>query len=121
VEDALVVPGQSPEGLVDRGRGPEIPGTRITVYRVMDFFPYTTDPAQIAEALYITEDQVRLVLDYIQRHEEEVQAQYQKILDRVKSRTAHLAEQPPRSREELRRILEERRAANGDHDRPRGQ
>ena len=119
--DARVVADASSEELVNRGRGPEIPGTRITIYRIMDFFPYTTDPVQIAQALSISEDQVRIALDYINRHEAEVRAQYQAILDRVRSRTAHLVDQPPRTREELRSVLGARRGGDGDHDRPLGQ
>jgi uncharacterized protein (DUF433 family) len=64
----------------DRGRGPEIVGTRITVY---DVFPYlqtgTLDRAQIAELFRITDEQLAAAIDCIDAHREEVLTEHCRI------------------------------------------
>ena len=37
--------------IIDRGRGPELKGTRITVYCIMDYLRAGDPPARIAEEL----------------------------------------------------------------------
>ncbi len=65
----------------DRGRGPEIRGTRITVYDVMDSMDDWT-AAQIAALFKLTVEEIQVALDYIAAHRDEVTADYQKILAR---------------------------------------
>jgi uncharacterized protein (DUF433 family) len=115
--------------IIDRGRGPEIEGTRITVYRILDSEQYGGTPAEIAEELGITERQVRVALDYIEEHRPRIESEYQQI--RAASRQpnpAWVEEGRARDIEELRRRLvdlrrgnEGRLDRNGDHDRPVGQ
>lgn len=69
--------------IIDRGRGPEIAGTRITVYDIMDYYKDNWHPDLIAVTLRISSDQVRTAIRYIEEHKPEVMAEYQKILDRV--------------------------------------
>lgn len=69
--------------IINRGRGPEIEGTRVTVYRIMDFIPYGDTPQEIAKELDLTEEQVHVALEYIDAHRDEVEAEYAKILERV--------------------------------------
>jgi uncharacterized protein (DUF433 family) len=66
----------------NRGRGPEIAGTRITVYDILDYYLDGSGPATIAATLRIASDQVMAAIEYIETHREEVLANYQKILDR---------------------------------------
>jgi uncharacterized protein (DUF433 family) len=69
--------------IIDRGRGPEIAGTRVTVYRILDFVRDGTLPEGIAAALNLTEDQLQLALDYVAAHQPEVEQEYEAILRRV--------------------------------------
>lgn len=68
--------------IVERGRGPEIEGTRITVYRIMDFVVEDAPPSEIAAELRLTEEQVRVALEYMQQHRAEVEAVYEQLLAR---------------------------------------
>ena len=69
--------------IIDRGRGPEIEGTRVTVYCVMDYVRAGDPPSQIAEDLDLSEQQVQAALEHINAHRDEVEAQYEAILKRV--------------------------------------
>jgi len=72
--------------IIDRGRGPEVAGTRVTVYRIMDFLREGSSAGRIATELLLTEEQVRVALDYIAMHRRTVEAEYEKILQRVQQR-----------------------------------
>jgi uncharacterized protein (DUF433 family) len=72
--------------IIDRGRGPEVVGTRITVYRIMDFLREGSSAERIAAELHLSEEQVRVVLDYIAMHRRTIEAEYEKILQRVQQR-----------------------------------
>ncbi len=69
--------------IIDRGRGPELAGTRVTVYCVMDYVRAGDAPSRIAEELDLSEQQVHAALEYIMAHRDEVEAQYEAILKRV--------------------------------------
>jgi uncharacterized protein (DUF433 family) len=68
--------------IINRGRGPEIAGTRITVYDIMDYLKEDWHHTAIAATLRISSDQVLAAVQYIKDHEEEIEANYQKLLDR---------------------------------------
>jgi uncharacterized protein (DUF433 family) len=68
--------------IIDRGRGPEIAGTRITVYDVWDYLKDNCHHTDIAMALRISSAQVQAAVQYIEEHKSEVLAEYQKMLDR---------------------------------------
>ncbi|HVC93233.1 MAG TPA: DUF433 domain-containing protein [Pirellulales bacterium] len=68
--------------IIDRGRGPEIAGTRITVYDIMDYYKHGCAGPEIAAKFRLSCSQVEVAIDYIEAHKDEVQADYQKILDR---------------------------------------
>ena len=53
--------------IIDRGRGPELKGTRVTVYCVMDYVRAGDLPSQIAEDLELSMEQVQAALEYIKR------------------------------------------------------
>lgn len=74
-EDALMEPE-----IIDRGRGPEIKGTRITVYDIMD---YEGDHhTEVAALLNLSSEQVLAARKYIEEHKVELMPQYQKMLAR---------------------------------------
>ena len=66
----------------DRGRGPEIRGTRITVYDVMDYTRMGWQSASIAAWLRLSSVQVDAAIAYIAAHREEVEREYEAILER---------------------------------------
>jgi uncharacterized protein (DUF433 family) len=72
--------------IIDRGRGPEVAGTRVTVYRIMDFLREGSSAGRIATELHLTEEQVRVALDYIAMHRGTIEAEYETILQRVQQR-----------------------------------
>lgn len=69
--------------IIDRGRGPEIKGTRITVYTIWDYAKDGDHHSSIALTLGLSSAQVLAALEYIKQHKEEVMADYQEILDRA--------------------------------------
>jgi uncharacterized protein (DUF433 family) len=68
--------------IINRGRGPEIKGTRITVYTILDYLRMGWHHTQIAVDLGISSAQVLAAIQYIEESKEEVMAAYQRILDR---------------------------------------
>jgi uncharacterized protein (DUF433 family) len=68
--------------IIDRGRGPEIEGTRITVYDVIDYLKENWRAEQIAAMFRLPLEDIEAAMDYIERHEEEVMADYQQIVAR---------------------------------------
>jgi len=106
--------------IIHRGRGPEIKGTRITVYDVMDYRKHGWHRDRIATFFRLSSGEIQAALDYIAAHEAEVTAEYQRILDRH-----HNYKYPPdvqakvdASRGRAAKWLQERRAQrakkNGD-------
>ncbi len=71
------------EFIHDRGRGPEIKGTRITVYAILDYLLLAWHPDRIAVQFRLSSDQVRAAIDYINDHTLEVMRNYVKILERA--------------------------------------
>ena len=69
--------------IINRGRGPEIEETRITVYRIMDFVRDHSGMTTIAEELDLSEAQVQAALDYIAANRADVEATYDQLLQRV--------------------------------------
>jgi uncharacterized protein (DUF433 family) len=69
--------------IIDRGRGPEIAGTRITVYTILECLQEGWRPDLIAFWYHLGKDQVDAAIRYIEEHEEEVTADYQKIMERI--------------------------------------
>ena len=67
--------------IIDRGRGPEIEGTRITVYDVMDYLLEGWRYDQIAGLFRLLPDDIQAAIEYIEAHYTEVMADYKQILD----------------------------------------
>jgi uncharacterized protein (DUF433 family) len=103
--------------IIDRGRGPEIAGTRVTVYRIMDFLRESASPQRIADELKLDSDQVSAALKYIHEHREAVEAEYEAILQRLEKQRARA----PRSSvtpEELKQRINARRGQEASHAGP---
>jgi len=71
--------------IVNRGRGPAIAGTRITVFDVMDYLKHGWHRDRIAALFRLSSRDVQATIDYIETHREEVEAEYQGILERHRS------------------------------------
>jgi uncharacterized protein (DUF433 family) len=68
--------------IIDRGRGPEIAGTRITVYDILDYYKNGWHRDMIADNFDLSSREVEVAIRYIEEHREEVMADYEKILAR---------------------------------------
>lgn len=66
--------------IIDRGRGPEIAGTRITVFDILDYDDW--HHTRVAAMFRISSRQVLAARQYIDEHRDEVMAEYQRILER---------------------------------------
>jgi len=69
--------------IVKSGRGPEISGTRITVYDVLEYYKAGLHCDLIADTLELSSGQVEVAIRYIEDHREEVMAAYEKNMERV--------------------------------------
>jgi uncharacterized protein (DUF433 family) len=107
--------------IIDRGRGPEIEGTRVTVSCIWDYVRAGDPPAQIAAELDLSEEQVQAALEYINAHREEVEAQYEAILKRVGQPNPDWVEAgSARTWDELQRRIEARSSGEPAHARHGG-
>jgi uncharacterized protein (DUF433 family) len=68
--------------IINRGRGPEIAGTRITVYDVLDYHKEGWHRDRIASSFRISSRQVDAAIRYIEEHRDEVMGAYERILAR---------------------------------------
>lgn len=111
--------GQPP--IIRTERGLTISGTRITVYDVMDYLKAHYPPKFIRDTFDLSDSQLSAVLSYIEQHKQQVEAEYQEILDNAaeikeywqeynRERLAKLSSVPPSDGyEKVRARLAERR------------
>jgi len=69
--------------IIKSGRGPEIAGTRITVYDVLEYHKSGLHRDMIADTLELSSGQVEAAIRYIEEHREEVMAAYEKNMERI--------------------------------------
>jgi uncharacterized protein (DUF433 family) len=102
--------------IINRGRGPEIEGTRITVYRIMDFVRDDCSVTTIADELKLSEAQVHAALDYIAANRSAVEAEYDQLLLRLQqANPPHIQAGRAPSLDELKHRVQTRRRKNIDH------
>src|SRR3954447_2469181 len=70
--------------IIDRGRGPEIEVTRITVYDILDYHTHGRHHAFVASLLGLSSEQVLAAVRYIDEHRDEVMPVYERIVARSK-------------------------------------
>ena len=70
--------------IVDRGDGPRLEGTRITVYTVLEYLRDGRSRDWIAAFFRLSSRQVQAAMDYIRDHESEVNADYEEIMRRLR-------------------------------------
>ena len=66
--------------VVRTARGLSIEGTRLILYTIMDHLKMNWPPALIRDWFDLTDQQMNDVLDYIEAHRFEVEAEYQQVL-----------------------------------------
>ena len=88
-------------------RGLTIAGTRKTLYNIMDYLKVDWPPQLIQQWLLLTETQMIEALNYIEAHRDEVEAEYQTVIqqayeirtyweERNRERLAYIATLPPK-------------------------
>jgi uncharacterized protein (DUF433 family) len=102
--------------IINRGRGPEIEGTRITIYRIMDFVRDNCSMTTIADELELSEAQVQAALDYIATNRSAGEAAYDQLLQRLQqANPPHIQAGRAQSLDELKRRIHARRLQDVDH------
>jgi uncharacterized protein (DUF433 family) len=92
--------------IVDRGDGPKIQGTRITVYTVLEYLRAGRSRDWIAALLALSSRQVQAAMDYIRDNEARVSAEYERILARIREgNPPHVESQLRANREKLKARL----------------
>lgn len=115
-----MTPNVTEARIIDRGRGPEIAGTRITVYDVMDYYKNGRHRDWIAALFRLSSRDIQAAIDYIEAHKEEVTAEYEKILERHRNYKyppevqAKIDKCTGRARERLKEIRAQRRREGCD-------
>jgi len=100
--------------VVDRGDGPKIEGTRITVYTVLEYVRDGRSRDWIAAALSLSSGQVQAAMDYLRDHEARVAADYDGILARIREGNPPQVESQLRAnREKVRARLARQPASSG--------
>jgi uncharacterized protein (DUF433 family) len=100
--------------IIDRGRGPEIEGTRITVYDIWDYASDNWHRDAIAIRLRLSSAQVAAALDYIDQHKQEVLAGYDRILERERrGNPPEVQAKLDAIHQEFQALVAQRRAAEG--------
>ena len=92
-------------------RGLSIAGTRITLYSIMDYVKANRPSKLIRDRFELTDQQISDVMEYITTHREDVEAEYQLVLqqaeedrkyweERNQKRFAEIAAMPPKPGQE---------------------
>ena len=69
--------------VIRTGRGLTIAGTRITLYDILDYLTANWPPELIRDWFSLTDEQISDVMDYIETHRTEVEAEYQLVLQQT--------------------------------------
>jgi uncharacterized protein (DUF433 family) len=69
--------------IIDVGRGPQIAGSRITVFDVLDYLEEGWRPTQIALFFRLSTRQVEAAVRYIEEHKDDVREAYEVRESRV--------------------------------------
>jgi uncharacterized protein (DUF433 family) len=99
--------------IVERGDGPKIHGTRITVYAILEYLRKGRSRDWIAAVLNLSSRQVQMAIDYIREHQSRVTADYDSISARIRQGNPPQVEfQLRANREKVRVRLSRQPAAN---------
>lgn len=101
--------------IIERGRGPEIKGTRITVYDILDYILEGWHTTRIAAHFNISSRQVDVAHQYLLENKFDVLRNYLKILERCqRGNSPELQARLDVSRERAQAIMRQFRQAQGE-------
>ena len=97
--------------VVRTDRGLSISGTRITLYQIMDYLKADRPAEMIRDDFRLTIKQIAEIMQYIEIHKSEVEAEYQQVIrdseeerqyweERNRERMAMIAQMPPKPGQE---------------------
>lgn len=97
--------------VIRTSRGLSISGTRITLYSLMDYLQAGWPPHLVRDEFNLTDKQISEVTEYIEKHRDEVEQEYQEVLRQAeenrqyweaqnKERLAKIAALPPKPGQE---------------------
>ncbi|MGK7892269.1 MAG: DUF433 domain-containing protein, partial [Xenococcus sp. (in: cyanobacteria)] len=66
--------------IIHTERGLAITGTRVTLYQIMDYIHANYPRHLIRHQFYITDEQFKVAMSYIDNHYEDVEREYQNVL-----------------------------------------
>jgi uncharacterized protein (DUF433 family) len=107
-----------PSTVVRTSRGLSIAGRRLTLYSIMDYLRAGWPPHLIRDEFNLTDKQINDVMEYITAHRDQVEQEYQAVLQqaeenrrywetRNRERFERLAQMPPpQDQEQLRAKLQ---------------
>lgn len=99
--------------IVDRGDGPKIQGTRITVYTILEYLRAGRTRDWIAAMLHLSSEQVQAAMDYIHDHDTQVNAEYATIVVRIeKGNPAQVEERLRANREKVKARLSQQQTTS---------
>jgi len=110
--------GIPPSTVVRTSRGLSIAGRRLTLYSIMDYLHAGWPPHLIRDEFNLTDKQMNDVMEYITAHRDQVEQEYQEVLQqaeenrrywetRNRERFERLAQTPPpQDQEQLRAKLQ---------------
>lgn len=99
--------------VIDRGDGPKIAGTRITVYTVLEYLRAGRTRDWIAAILSLSSSQVQVAMDYIEEHSDAVNGEYDRIMTRIRQgNPPHIERQLRANRDKVKARLSQKRAAS---------
>ena len=102
--------------IVDRGDGPKIAGTRITVYTVLEYLRAGRTRDWIAALLNLSSHQVQAAVDYIDAHSATVDAEYERIMARIRTgNSAQIEERLRANRDKVKARLSREHTVTGRH------
>jgi uncharacterized protein (DUF433 family) len=87
--------------VVRTGRGLTIAGTRITLYSIMDYIKQDWPPKLIKGLFDLTDEQISGVLAYIEANRDQVEAEYQLVLQQAEEKRQYWTEY---NREHLEKV-----------------
>lgn len=80
------------ETVIRTSRGLTIAGTRITLYSIMDYVKADWPPKLIKDLFDLTDQQITDVLAYIKANRDEVESEYQYVLQKAEENRRHWTE-----------------------------
>jgi uncharacterized protein (DUF433 family) len=107
--------------IIKTGRGPEIAGTRITVYDVLEYHKTGCHRDMIADTLELSSQQVEAAIRYIEDHRDEVMAAYARNMERIhRGNPPELQAKSDAAHERLQAMVRELREAKNREARDAG-